>query len=53
MKKIQLKRGKEDSLLRYHPWVFSGAIAPESLVDEPGDGEMVNSDILNGISNNQ
>jgi 23S rRNA (cytosine1962-C5)-methyltransferase len=26
MKEIQLKRGKEDSLRRYHPWVFSGAI---------------------------
>lgn len=26
MKEIQLKRGKEESLLRFHPWVFSGAI---------------------------
>ncbi len=26
-KKIQLKRGKEDSLGRFHPWIFSGAIA--------------------------
>lgn len=25
-KTIQLKRGKEESLLRFHPWVFSGAI---------------------------
>lgn len=25
--KIILKKGKEDSLKRYHPWVFSGAIA--------------------------
>ncbi|MDE5928507.1 MAG: hypothetical protein K2G98_08530, partial [Duncaniella sp.] len=24
---ITLKRGKEESLLRFHPWVFSGAIA--------------------------
>lgn len=34
---ITLKRGKEDSLNRFHPWVFSGAIAtmPESL--EEGD----------------
>ena len=32
-KDIVLKRGKEDSLLRFHPWVFSGAIAtlPEGL----------------------
>ncbi|MBR5332442.1 MAG: class I SAM-dependent rRNA methyltransferase [Muribaculaceae bacterium] len=34
---ITLKRGKEDSLNRFHPWVFSGAIAtmPENL--EEGD----------------
>lgn len=34
---IILKRGKEDSLLRFHPWVFSGAIysLPEGL--EEGD----------------
>ena len=36
-KAIILKRGKEDSLLRFHPWVFSGAIhtLPEGL--EEGD----------------
>lgn len=34
---ITLKRGKEDSLNRFHPWVFSGAIAtmPDSI--EEGD----------------
>lgn len=26
MKKIYLKRGKEESLKRFHPWIFSGAI---------------------------
>ena len=25
-KNIYLKRGKEESLLRFHPWVFSGAV---------------------------
>lgn len=30
-KQIYLKRGKEDSLLRFHPWIFSGAI---SRIDE-------------------
>lgn len=25
-KTIQLKKGKEESLLRFHPWIFSGAI---------------------------
>ena len=36
-KKIYLKRGKEDSLLRFHPWVFSGAIARTSDDIEEGD----------------
>ncbi len=33
LKTIILKRGKEESLLRFHPWVFSGAIShlPEGL----------------------
>ena len=26
MKEIRLKRGKEESLKRFHPWVFSGAV---------------------------
>ena len=26
-KKIFLKKGKESSLERFHPWVFSGAVA--------------------------
>ncbi len=37
LKQIYLKKGKEESLLRFHPWVFSGAIqrADEGL--EEGD----------------
>lgn len=38
-KTIRLKRGKEESLLRYHPWVFSGAIAHAD--DGLDDGETV------------
>lgn len=34
---LQLKRGKDDSLLRFHPWVFSGAIASMSEGLESGD----------------
>ena len=26
-KNIYLKKGKEDSLKRFHPWIFSGAIS--------------------------
>lgn len=47
-KKIYLKRGKEDSLLRYHPWIFSGAIAPESLDGTLQDGETVKVLAQNG-----
>lgn len=34
---VRLRRGKEDSLLRYHPWVFSGAIADAPKTLEEGD----------------
>jgi len=36
-KKIILKRGKEESLRRFHPWVFSGAIATADEGIEEGD----------------
>ncbi len=39
MKQLYLKRGKEDSLLRFHPWVFSGAI--HHMSEEPEEGELV------------
>lgn len=34
---ITLKRGKEESLDRFHPWVFSGAIASPTDTIEEGD----------------
>lgn len=36
-KEISLKRGKEESLDRFHPWVFSGAIASDTAKIEEGD----------------
>lgn len=36
-KNIYLKRGKEESLKRFHPWVFSGAIAKMDEGIEDGD----------------
>ena len=36
-KKITLRRGKEESLKRFHPWVFSGAIAHADPAIEEGD----------------
>ena len=39
MIKIILKRGREESLLRFHPWVFSGAIA--EVQGNPSEGDIV------------
>ena len=38
-KSVILKRGKEESLLRFHPWVFSGAIA--DIKGAPDEGDVV------------
>lgn len=37
--KIYLKPKKEESLLRFHPWVFSGAI--QSMERKPEEGDLV------------
>jgi 23S rRNA (cytosine1962-C5)-methyltransferase len=37
--KIVLKSGKEVSLLRFHPWVFSGAI--KKMYGSPAEGDLV------------
>lgn len=39
MIKIILKKGREESLLRFHPWVFSGAIA--QIAGNPAEGDIV------------
>ena len=39
MNKVYLKRGKEESLLRFHPWIFSGAI--HHLDNNIEEGEVV------------
>lgn len=36
---VTLKPGKEQSLLRFHPWIFSGAIA--KMNGKPEEGEVV------------
>lgn len=46
MNEIILNKGKEESLLRFHPWVFSGAIKKIVLdknypLDEIAEGEIV------------
>lgn len=37
MKQVYLKRGKDESLLRFHPWVFSGAIQRADKDIEEGE----------------
>jgi len=39
MEKLYLKPGREESLLRYHPWVFSGAVA--QITGNPAEGDLV------------
>ena len=39
MHKVYLKPGKEESLKRFHPWIFSGAIS--RFDGEPEEGEVV------------
>lgn len=39
MKQVYLKKGKEESLCRFHPWVFSGAIHHQDA--DIADGEVV------------
>ena len=37
--KLYLRKGRDESLRRFHPWVFSGAIA--NVVGNPAEGDVV------------
>lgn len=50
LKTIQLRRGKAESLRRFHPWVFSGAIAVQSRDLQEGDLVQVLDDQGNFIA---
>ena len=39
MKNLYLSKGKDESLRRFHPWVFSGAV--HHVDGEPQEGELV------------
>ncbi|MCI1779755.1 MAG: class I SAM-dependent rRNA methyltransferase [Bacteroidales bacterium] len=39
MTKIYLKKGRDEALRRFHPWVFSGAV--KSMSAQPSEGEIV------------
>jgi len=45
MRKLLLKKNKEESLLRFHPWVFSGAI-------QQADEGLEEGDVVRVMSNN-
>jgi 23S rRNA (cytosine1962-C5)-methyltransferase len=53
--KIVLKSGKDQAVLRYHPWVFSGAI--KKIYGDPAEGDVVdvydNKDNLLGVGHYQ
>lgn len=53
--KIVLKSGKDQSLLRFHPWVFSGAI--KKIYGNPVEGDIVdvfdNKDAFLGVGHYQ
>ena len=48
MKSLQLKPGKEKSLLRRHPWVFDGAVAAGSATGNADSGETVRIESSSG-----
>ena len=48
---IILNKGKEFSLLRFHPWVFSGAIAKKDQYLKDGDIVEVYSNKLDFLGN--
>ncbi len=47
MKILRLKKGKEESLDRFHPWVFSGALT-ENLPEGLEEGDVVGVETSNG-----
>ena len=46
--KIYLRRGKEESLMRRHPWIFSGAIERVECDSDIAEGEVVDVYAHNG-----
>ena len=44
-KKVKLKPKKEESLKRFHPWIFSGAV--QSKDESLAEGEVVNVYTIN------
>ncbi|MHC1778911.1 MAG: class I SAM-dependent rRNA methyltransferase [Bacteroidales bacterium] len=54
MARIYLKKGREDSLKRFHPWIFSGAIESTDKSNKDGDhrnGDLAEGDLVEVCSN--
>ena len=47
MKILRLKKGKEESLDRFHPWVFSGALS-DHIPSDLEEGETVGVEAFDG-----
>lgn len=39
VKRVYIKKGREESVKRFHPWIFSGAVS--RVEEEPEEGEVV------------
>jgi len=46
MIKVILRKGREDSLRRFHPWVFSGAV--NEIQGSPAEGDLVSVHSIDG-----
>lgn len=46
LRTLRLRKGKEESLDRYHPWVFSGALM--AMPDDIDEGDLVNVETSDG-----
>lgn len=46
IKSLRLRRGKEESLDRFHPWVFSGALV--AMPDDIDEGDLVHIETSDG-----
>lgn len=47
MNRLILKKGRDESLRRFHPWVFSGAV--QTIDGSPKEGELVEVDSCDGF----
>ena len=49
MTTVFLKKGREESLRRFHPWIFSGAVASVSGTPYEGEDNRARVDFQSGL----